>query len=132
ATNHTVITMGMDFYFQSAEKWYSNLDLLISAVNTLSAQEKVHVFYSTPSCYARSLNEQRHAWPIKLDDFFPYADAPNAYWTGLLAITVHLMIALISTLYLFSIGYFTSRPSLKFAIKKGANLLQASNQLNVL
>lgn len=30
------------------------------------------------------------------------------------------------------LGYFTSRPSLKYAIKKGANLLQASNQLNVL
>lgn len=29
-------------------------------------------------------------------------------------------------------GYYTSRPSLKYAIKKGANLLQASNQLNVL
>ena len=83
ATNHTVITMGMDFYYQSAEKWYSNLDILMSSVNSLTAQEKVHVLYSTPSCYARSLNEQRHAWPIKLDDFFPYADVQDAYWTGL-------------------------------------------------
>ena len=82
ATNHTVITMGMDFYYQSAEKWFSNLDLLISAVNSLTPREKVHIFYSTPSCYARSLNELKHAWPIKLDDFFPYADAPEAYWTG--------------------------------------------------
>ena len=31
-----------------------------------------------------------------------------------------------------SLGYFTSRPSLKVAIKKGTNLLHSSNQLNVL
>ncbi|XP_046916123.2 LOW QUALITY PROTEIN: lysosomal alpha-mannosidase-like [Dermatophagoides farinae] len=110
ATNHTIITMGMDFYYQASEKWYSNLDYLFDAVNSLTATEKVHIIYSTPSCYARALNQLKRRWPIKLDDFYPYADAPDAYWTG----------------------YFTSRPSLKYAIKKGANLLQASNQLNVL
>lgn len=39
---------------------------------------------------------------------------------------------LLSVIFISLAGYFTSRPSLKFAIKKGANLLQASNQLNVL
>ncbi|KAI7688348.1 Lysosomal alpha-mannosidase [Sarcoptes scabiei] len=110
ATNHTIITMGMDFYYQSAEKWYSNLDYLIDAVNSLTHQEGVHVLYSTPGCYAKALNKLGRSWPIKLDDFFPYADAPEAYWTG----------------------YFTSRPSLKYAIKKGSNLLHVADQLNVL
>ena len=22
------------------------------------------------------------AWPLKTDDFFPYADCPHCYWTG--------------------------------------------------
>lgn len=82
ATNHTIITMGMDFYYQASEKWYSNLDYLFDAVNSLTATEKVHIIYSTPSCYARALNQLKRRWPIKLDDFYPYADAPDAYWTG--------------------------------------------------
>lgn len=128
ATNHTIITMGMDFYYQSAEKWYSNLDYLIDAVNSLTHQEGVHVLYSTPGCYAKALNKLGRSWPIKLDDFFPYADAPEAYWTGK-KLSNYFLDFLIFT---FLLGYFTSRPSLKYAIKKGSNLLHVADQLNVL
>lgn len=83
ATNQTIITMGMDFYYQSAEKWFANLDILMAAVNSLSHQERVHVLYSTPSCYAKALWEMKRSWPVKLDDFFPYADMIDAFWTGL-------------------------------------------------
>lgn len=110
ATNHTIITMGMDFYFRDAKKWYHNLDKLIQAVNELEPVENVRIFYSTPSCYLKSLHESRRRWPTKLDDFFPYADAFNTYWTG----------------------YFTSRPSLKYHIRYANNILQAAKQLNAL
>lgn len=109
-TNHTIITMGMDFYFRDADKWYRNLDKLIASVNSLTATEGVHMMYSTPGCYLKSLHELNRRWPTKLDDFFPYADAFNTYWTG----------------------YFTSRPSLKYQIRMANNVLQAAKQLQVL
>lgn len=81
-TNHTIITMGMDFYYRNADVWYQNLDRLMSAINSMQMTQKVNIIYSTPSCYLKSLNRINRTWPIKLDDFFPYADAWNAYWTG--------------------------------------------------
>lgn len=110
ATNNTVITMGMDFYYRDAQKWYRNLDLLMQTINDLQAEEGVNIFYSTPSCYLSALHKVNKTWPAKLDDFFPYADAFNAYWTG----------------------FYTSRPSLKYHIKYANNVLQAAKQLNVL
>lgn len=109
-TNHTIITMGMDFYFRDADKWFRNLDKLISSVNSLTSSEGVHMVYSTPSCYLNSLHDLNRRWSTKLDDFFPYADAFNTYWTG----------------------YFTSRPSLKFHIRLANNVLQAAKQLQAL
>lgn len=109
-TNHTIITMGMDFYFRDAKKWYHNLDKLIQEINSLEPVERVRVFYSTPSCYLKALHNTGRRWSVKLDDFFPYADAINTYWTG----------------------YFTSRPSLKYHIRIGNNILQAAKQLAAL
>ncbi|CAG2110952.1 unnamed protein product, partial [Medioppia subpectinata] len=80
-TNHTIITMGMDFYYRNANIWYQNLDRLMNAINSLQAKERVNIVYSSPSCYLKALNGLKRNWPIKLDDFFPYADAWNAYWT---------------------------------------------------
>ena len=62
SSNHTVITMGMDFYFRDAKKWYKNLDRLIEAVNALPG-EGVHMMYSTPQCYLKGLHESRRQWP---------------------------------------------------------------------
>lgn len=38
ATNHIVMTMGMDFHYRDAAKWYRNLDMLINYVNSLVSQ----------------------------------------------------------------------------------------------
>ncbi|KAK8540344.1 hypothetical protein V6N13_038897 [Hibiscus sabdariffa] len=57
----------------------------------LSQDKRVHALYSTPSIYTNAKYATNEAWPLKTDDFFPYADHINAYWTG----------------------YFTSRPALK-------------------
>lgn len=111
ATNHTIVTMGMDFHYRDANKWYSNLDLLIDEIQSNPAKYKINLVYSTPSCYLKNIHKQSQVtWPVKLDDFFPYADAHNSYWTG----------------------YYTSRPGLKYQIVMGNNFLQAAKQLSVL
>lgn len=32
--------------------------------------------------YTKAKLASNITWPVKTDDFFPYADYPNAYWTG--------------------------------------------------
>lgn len=68
---------------------------------------KVNLFYSTPSCYLKSLYDAGITWPTKSDDFFPYASDPHAYWTG----------------------YFTSRPTIKRMERVGNQYLQVCKQL---
>ena len=63
---------------------------------------RFNLFYSTPSCYIKALHDHSVSWPSKKDDFFPYGSDAHAYWTG----------------------YFTSRPTSKYMIRQGSNLLQ--------
>uniref|UniRef100_A0A673FUW1 Alpha-mannosidase n=1 Tax=Sinocyclocheilus rhinocerous TaxID=307959 RepID=A0A673FUW1_9TELE len=110
-TNHIIMTMGSDFQYENANLWYKNMDKLIKYVNALQAKEsKVNVLYSTPSCYPQELNLANLTWPLKTDDFFPYADDAHDFWTG----------------------YFTSRPALKLYERLSNSRLQTCNQLEVL
>lgn len=110
-TNHTIMTMGEDFNYQSADMWYKNIDKLIRYVNERQKNgSKVNVFYSTPSCYLESLYAANLTWPTKTDDFFPYASGNHSYWTG----------------------YFTSRPSLKGYVRQTNNFLQGVKQVSAL
>ncbi|XP_008550968.1 lysosomal alpha-mannosidase isoform X2 [Microplitis demolitor] len=108
-TNNIILTMGEDFNYQNANMWFLNLDKLIRYTNQMYGST-VNVFYSTPSCYIKSLNDAQMSWTTKSDDFFPYSSDPHAFWTG----------------------YFTSRPTLKFFERMGNNFLQVTKQLSVL
>lgn len=68
----------------------------------------MNLFYSTPSCYLKSLYDSNITWPTKSDDFFPYASDPHAYWTG----------------------YFSSRPTIKRFERVGNHFLQICKQLS--
>lgn len=68
----------------------------------------MNLFYSTPSCYLKSLHDANITWPTKSDDFFPYASDPHAYWTG----------------------YFSSRPTIKRFERVGNHFLQVCKQLS--
>ena len=70
---------------------YKNVDKIINYVNNNFEKYNVKIMYSTPSEYLAEVNKQNITFPTKTDDFFPYADGENAYWTG----------------------YFTSRVALK-------------------
>ncbi|XP_036420170.1 lysosomal alpha-mannosidase isoform X2 [Colossoma macropomum] len=110
-TNHIIMTMGSDFQYENANPWYKNMDKLIHYVNARQANgSQVNVLYSTPSCYLQELNLANQTWPLKSDDFFPYADGSHDFWTG----------------------YFTSRPALKRYERLSNSLLQTCNQLEVL
>ena len=97
-------TLGNDFAWQDADSWYPNLDKLIDGVN---ADGRVRTLYSTPSIYLAAKHAENLAWPLKTDDFFPYADGPDAYWTG----------------------YFTSRPALKRYVRYASGYLQVARQI---
>ncbi|XP_049516029.1 lysosomal alpha-mannosidase-like isoform X2 [Dermacentor silvarum] len=109
-TDNIPVTMGNDFNYQSAGHWFINLDKLIHHANLISDKTKIHLLYSTPSCYLKALHESKAGWTTKTDDFFPYASDPHAFWTG----------------------YFTSRPAFKFLDRYANNQLQAAKQLGVL
>lgn len=60
---------------------FKNLDKLIHHANL---DGRVNVFYSTPAAYTAAKHAYNISWPLKTDDFFPYADCPTCYWTGAL------------------------------------------------
>ncbi|KOM32202.1 hypothetical protein LR48_Vigan01g175800 [Vigna angularis] len=103
-TNHIMWTMGDDFQYQYAESWFKQMDKLIHYVNK---DGRVNALYSTPSIYTNAKNAANQTWPLKTDDYFPYADSANAYWTG----------------------YFTSRPALKRYVRMTSGYYLATRQL---
>jgi len=82
-TGHLLVLFGDDFQYENGLFAFYNLDRLIEAVNALQAKEQAplfHLRYSTPSDYIYGLkyqlkNPEFEGWPVKTDDFFPYADA---------------------------------------------------------
>ena len=109
---HVLFTMGSDFNYESAHSWFTPLDELIDAVN---ADGRVVVTYATMSEYvdakrAEQQDEPTLRYPLKTDDFFPYADGPHQFWTG----------------------YFTSRPAFKRAVRSASAAHQALRQLGAL
>lgn len=59
--------------------------------------------YATPSEYIDAIYKDNITYPTKKDDFFPYADYTDAYWSG----------------------YFTSRVSIKGLVRDGGRWLQS-------
>ncbi|KAI3960584.1 hypothetical protein MKX01_003758 [Papaver californicum] len=106
-TNHIMWTMGDDFEYQYAESWFKQMDKLIHYVNK---DGRVNALYSTPSVYTDAKNAANGTWPLKTDDYFPYADNANAYWTG----------------------YFTSRPAFKRYVRVLSGYYLAARQLEFL
>lgn len=106
-TNHIMWTMGTDFKYQYANSWFKQLDKFIHYVNM---DGRVNALYSTPSIYTDAKHASKESWPLKTEDFFPYADRKNAYWTG----------------------YFTSRPTFKGYVRAMSGYYLAARQLEFL
>ncbi|KAL8160140.1 hypothetical protein V2J09_001677 [Rumex salicifolius] len=106
-TDHIMWTMGTDFKYQYAHSWFRNMDKLIHYVNM---DGRVNALYSTPSIYLDAKHAADESWPLKTEDYFPYADRINAYWTG----------------------YFSSRPALKRYVRDLSGYYLAARQLEFL
>ena len=104
---HVMFKMGSDFHYSNADIWFSNLDKLIKLVN--AADAGVNTFYSTPQQYIDARAQEGLTWPLKTDDFFPYADCAHCYWSG----------------------YFTSRPTLKRLERVASTFLQTLRRIHV-
>lgn len=109
-TTHIMLTMGSDFQYSNANAWFKNMDKLMYHINQRQSNgSKLNLLYSTPSCYLYHVNKANVTWTQKTDDFFPYADRPNSFWTG----------------------YFTSRPSLKKYVRDTSSFFQTCRHLDV-
>lgn len=111
-TTNLIMTMGNDFVYSNAHRWFKNLDKLIHYVNKQQEtnSSKVNIFYSTPACYLYALNHANTTWNTKYDDFFPYADNAHQFWTG----------------------FYTSRAALKYNVRRTGNYLQSARHLAAL
>ena len=87
-------TLGGDFHYSNARMWFKNADKLKKYINS-HPEYGLNIIYSTPNEYMAAIHEERATYPVKSDDFFPYADDPHSFWTG----------------------YFTSRVALKGFVK---------------
>lgn len=67
----------------------------------------VTIKYATLADYFETVNKVEHKWPVYEEDFFPYADGDEAYWTG----------------------YFTSYANVKSLIRTTATLLRNTELL---
>jgi len=100
-------TLGGDFAFQDGHEDFKNYDQLIRYINQ-HPEYNANVAYTTPYDYTKVINNKNVNFPCKYDDFFPYADNTNAFWTG----------------------YFTSRVSIKGAVRKFGKFTQAAKKLS--
>ncbi|KAI2494330.1 Alpha mannosidase [Fragilaria crotonensis] len=128
--DHIMLTMGEDFNYENAEVFMKNNDLMIHSVIRFqeskqidvssifeSEYDRINIFYSNPNYYTQqkylemqrrfSANDTSEIWNTKTDDFFPYADFDNGYWTG----------------------YFVSRTGFKRLERVASSVLMAARQV---
>ncbi|XP_072398925.1 lysosomal alpha-mannosidase-like [Diabrotica undecimpunctata] len=109
-TKNILYPMGGDLQYQAAEINYINIDKLIKGFQNHPVYNQTYnIFYSTPSCYVKEIEQSgvllEH---MTTEDFFPYNENQHSYWSGL----------------------YTSRPALKKLERTSSNILKAAQQIN--
>jgi len=128
--SNIMLTMGEDFNYENALTWYENMEKMMSSLLELQTSgkvdvasilaprfDKIEMFYSNPNTYTdckfKEISKAQKVdgpYETKTDDFFPYSDRPNGFWTG----------------------YFASRPALKRLERVGSSFLLAARQTQAL
>ena len=75
SAKHIMFTIGSDFQYQNAAQNFLNWDKMILHFNKQHG-DSMKLMYSTPSCFINAIHQEQsdYPWPVKQDDFFPYAD----------------------------------------------------------
>jgi alpha-mannosidase II len=113
-TPHLLITFGDDFKFKNADLQFSNMDQLIDHINA-NYGGSVRIKYGTAAEYfdtvfEYSKNTKFEGFPVVKQDFVPYADNDDSYWTG----------------------YYSSLPNLKKRARDAEGSLNAAERLALL
>ena len=108
-TNNILLLYGEDFSFTMPNLNFLNIERIMDYFNNnTKVSNKIKFIYSTPTKYFTALKSYNNEFPeLKNYDFFPYADNPNAYWTG----------------------YFTSRPYLKGLVREAGKMYSCASRL---
>lgn len=104
-TTNLLHTLGEDFQYTNSRMWFKNVDKLLNYINS-RPEFGVTIKYSTPSDYIKAMRAEAATYPIKNDDFFPYADNAHSFWTG----------------------YFTSRVALKGFVRDFSRFTQTARK----
>jgi len=95
--NHVLMTMGDDFQYVEAARWFTNMDILIKEIGK-NYSDSINIFYSSPDCYVLAMNEANRTYGERCAvDYFNY-------W----------------------VGYYSNRPALKYNDRINNNLLQVN------
>nr|KAF6392792.1 mannosidase alpha class 2B member 2 [Pipistrellus kuhlii] len=85
-TPHVLWPWGCDRSFFKAGIQFANMDLLLSFVNTHSAQTGITAEYATLSTYLRAVHAYNATWHVRgHQDFLPYTSEESQVWTGFYA-----------------------------------------------
>lgn len=105
ATNSLLVPFGSDFQYTQASINYENMDKLMAYINSNTSKFGMRLQYSTPTFYMKTLHAKNLEWPLKVDDFEPYAIGPDQ----------------------FLVGFYSSRPDMKGFVRMASSQLQAAN-----
>lgn len=109
-TPHLLMLHNCDFRFQNANLQFDNMDKLLDFLNSNHARYNVSIKWSSLSDYFSTIDSLYPAsyWPVRgEDDFLPYDDNDESWWTG----------------------FYTSRPQLKGTIRKAEAHLRIVDNL---
>jgi lysosomal alpha-mannosidase len=111
--SNVVIMFGDDHRWEDAQAVYVGLDQALAAINKRTTTTGIHAQYSTPSKYAKALNDERIEFPARPAewDMLPLiGDEMGAPWSG----------------------FFTSRPGFKALVRASSSMWRAAQQLHAL
>ncbi|XP_063391809.1 lysosomal alpha-mannosidase-like [Cydia fagiglandana] len=110
-TRNVMVIMGHRKAYSDAYVWFENIDKLIVHTNWRATQKKLNVtmFYSNPPCYLAAVHDEIPDLETKQDDFFPYVHDRDSY----------------------TVGMYTSRPTLKYLIREAHIYLQMAKQMQI-